>query len=108
MESYNYAEKETLKAYGAEIWPDLFPSSEELGISKHGQVWQYPLSVQSQALISKVDEFVKQSLIKMILGEEKDFDSSYKKMCDEIEKMGIHDVESEMSNLIASKMALWN
>ena len=105
---YNYAEKETLKAYGVEMWTDLFPSSEELGVSKHGQVWQYPLKMQSQNTVSKVDEFVKQSLINMILGDEKDFDSSYEKMCKEIEGMGIHEIESEISALIASKMELWN
>lgn len=105
---YNYAQKETLKAYGVEMWTDLFPSSEELGVSKHGQVWQYHLKAQSQALVSKVDNFVKQSLINMILGNAQDFDSEYKKMCDEIENMGIHDIEAEMTAMIKEKMELWN
>ncbi|MCR4579673.1 MAG: extracellular solute-binding protein [Treponema sp.] len=105
---YNYSQKETLKAYGVEMWTDLFPSSEELGVSKHGQVWQYPLKVQSQLLLTRIDNFVKEALIKMILGDQEDFESDYKKMCSDIETMGIHDIENEMTQMIASKMALWN
>lgn len=43
ISKYLDAEKETLAAYGAEMWIDLFPKPEELGMSKHGQVWQYAL-----------------------------------------------------------------
>ena len=105
--NYNYAEKETLRAYGVDLWVDLFPTSEELGVSKHGQVWQYPLKVQSQNTVSKIDDFVKDSLIKMILGSPESFDDEYKAMCHEIEKMGIHDIENEMTALIKDKMELW-
>lgn len=105
--SYLPVERATLRAYGAEMWSDLFPSPEELGVSQHGQVWQYNLSSESQEIVSKIDNFVKKSLINMILGPEDDFDASWKEMVSGINKMGIESVTNELNNLISQKMTLW-
>ncbi len=107
IKKYNIAEKETLKAYGAECWPDLFPTSQELGVSKHGQVWQYPLSTPMKDLINEADDYVKDSLIKMIIGSEENFDAEWKKMTEHLVNMGISKVEEEVTNLISMKMELW-
>lgn len=106
--NYLRVEKETLRAYGAEMWTDLFPSSEELGPSRHGQVWQYNLSSESQGKVSRIDEFVKQSLIKMILGPESAFDSAWHEMMLGIRSRDIESVTQELNSLIQKKMDLWN
>lgn len=105
---YNSAQRETLKAYGAECWPDLFPSSEELGVSKHGQLWKYTLSAKNQEILDNCDAYVKQELIKMIVGPEQKFDSSWTNMQETIKSMGISKVEKELTSLIEVKRALWN
>lgn len=105
---YNYAEKETLKAYGAEIWTELFPQPDDLGVSKHGQIWQYPLNAKSTAIIDNADAFVKSSLIEMILGPEGDFDAAWEKMQTELRKMGVEEVGLEVTELIKSKKELWS
>ncbi len=107
IENYSSAEKETLSAYGAELWADLFPTSQELGVSKHGQVWQYPLSSQMTKVISEVDDYVKESLIKMILAPEKDFDSNWEEMRENIIKMGMIEINNQCTELIKMKMKLW-
>lgn len=106
--NYLRVEKETLRAYGAEMWTDLFPSSEELGPSRHGQVWQYNLSSESQGKVSRIDEFVKQSLIKMILGPESAFDTAWHEMTMGIRSRDIESVTQELNSLIQKKMDLWN
>jgi len=105
--SYYRVEKETLAAYGVNMWTELFPSPEELGQSRHGQIWQYSLSSNSQEIMSIVDSFVKQSLIRMILGPEKDFDRAWKEMTAGINLLGIDSVTSELNQLIDNKMELW-
>ncbi len=106
--SYLRPERETLRAYGAEIWPDIFPSSQELGVSRHGQVWQYSLSSENTSRLNQIDNYVKQELIKMILGPEKDFDKSWEKMKSGIISMDIETVTSELDRLISQKIELWN
>lgn len=107
IENYSSVEKETLTAYGAELWTELFPTAQELGVSKHGQVWQYPLSSKMNEKITQVDDFVKESLIKMIIGPEKDFDSSWNNMQQKIIDMGMLEINKEVTELIQMKMKLW-
>lgn len=71
---YLPVEKETLAAYGAEMWIDLFPAPEELGVSKHGQVWQYALPSDINEKVTAADEFVKTTLAQLVLGSPADFD----------------------------------
>jgi putative aldouronate transport system substrate-binding protein len=108
IENYNYIEKETLKAYGIETWTDLFPQPEELGVSKHGRVWQYPLDEKNTAIINKADELVKTSLIDMIIGPQDTFDESWEKMCQNLRKMGVEEVGTVMTELIKTKKELWS
>jgi len=105
--NYCKTEKETLKAYGASLWTDLFPSSESLGVSRHGQVWQYSLSSESQDKMDKIDSFTKQSLIRMILGPESEFDSAWKEMTEGIRKLDVESVTDELNRLIQQKLQLW-
>ncbi len=108
IENYNYIEKETLKAYGIETWTDLFPQPDELGVSKHGRVWQYPLDEKNTAIINKADELVKTSLIDMIIGPQDTFDESWEKMCQNLRKMGVEEVGTVMTELIKTKKELWS
>lgn len=108
ISQYTYVEKETLKAYGVDVWTDLFPSPEELGVSKHGQIWQYPMEASDTALIEKADNFVKKSLIDMILGPQENFDKAWKSMQKTLRDMGVEKVEQNVTHLIQTKKELWN
>ena len=59
-------------------------------------------------LINRVDEYVKKSLIKMIVGPQNSFDASWEEMKKKIISMGIKDVEEEITNLIQMKIKLWS
>jgi putative aldouronate transport system substrate-binding protein len=107
ISEYSLADKDTLKAYGVEMWTDLFPTTEALGVSKHGQVWQYSLNSKLTKIVTDTDEYVKQCIIRMILDSEENFDSSWKNMQDKLERSDIRIVENELTNLIKMKMTLW-
>lgn len=108
VKTYNNAEKETLAAYGCSLWTDLCTPESEHSIPKHGQVWQYPLPTQMNNVLSDIDNVVKKDLIKMIIDDEENFDSNWKKMNDHILNLGIKDIENEINNLIQKKIELWN
>lgn len=108
IKNYNFAEKETLNAYGVEMWCDLFPSAKDLGVSKHGQIWQYPLTSKDSEILDNVDDYVKQELIKMIMEPQENFDDSWNRMQNHIKEMGIESVEKNVTTLIKVKMRLWN
>lgn len=108
MAKYNYVEKETLKAYGAEMWCDLFPSAEELGVSQHGQIWQYPLDEKNTAIIEAADTYVKKSLIDMVVGSESDFDGAWSNMQTKLRTMGVEEAGQYVTDLIQAKKKLWS
>ncbi len=107
MEEYSDAEKETLAAYGVSLWKELFPTAEELGESRYGQMWQYPLSAAMSARLDDTDRIVKESLIKMIIGDSGNFDEAWDRMTAEITAAGISEAEDELTELVATKMKLW-
>ncbi len=107
IDSYLPVEKETLEAYGAEMWIDLFPSSEELGVSKHGQVWQYALPPELHNKISVADEYVKTALTRCVLSQSKDFEKLWNEMQENLISMGMEEAGVELSKIIDEKMKLW-
>lgn len=108
-DNYLPVEKETLAAYGAKMWIDLFPTPEELGgRSKHGQVWQYTLPADVNEKITAADEYVKTALSQLVLGSPSDFDKNWTAMQTALKKMGLGKAGDTLTNLIAMKIKLWN
>ncbi len=107
ISNYLDVEKETLAAYGAEMWIDLFPTPEELGPSKHGQVWQYALPTEVNEKVTAADEYVKTALAQIVLGEPANFDASWNAMQEKLRKMGLEQAGDELSALIQNKIKLW-
>lgn len=101
-------EKETLAAYGVELYVDQFPQPAELGVSKHGQVWQYALPPDVNEKVTAADEYVKGALAKIVLGKPADFDASWQKMVDDLKKMGMEDANTVLTQMIKDKINMWN
>jgi len=105
--NYLPVEKETLKAYGAEMWTEMFPSSESLGVSKHGQVWQYALPQDVNEKVTAADEYVKGALAKLVLGKPEEFDAQQAAIIKRLTDMGMGDCGDQLSTLIEQKLAMW-
>lgn len=103
-------EKETLKAYGKELWIDFFPTPEELGVSKHGQAWQFNIPSDSELAIfnQKSEDYVKQAATQIILGSPDNFDAAWDEMLAKFKEMGVDEANAEMTRLTQEKIRFWS
>jgi putative aldouronate transport system substrate-binding protein len=108
IDTYNDVEKNTLAAYGAEMWIDLFPSSEELGVSKHGQVWQYALPPDVNEKVTAADDYVKTALSQCVLCKPEEFDTKWAIMQQKLRDMGMEEAGQQLTGIIGQKMKLWD
>ncbi|GEN50052.1 ABC transporter substrate-binding protein [Alkalibacterium pelagium] len=107
----NFAESEleTLEAYDANIWVDLFPAADELGIPNHGRAWEIPLPTGSQVNIiqQRADDYTTQKVTEAILTDPDNFDNVWDEMLAELESMNIDQANEEMSEIINRRIELW-
>lgn len=110
MANYNKAEKETLAGYKVEAWPDLFPSDEELGVSKHGQVWQLNIPSDSDMAIiqKKADDYIQQEATQAVLGKPEDFDKAWDKIIETLKSYDIDKVNQGVTDLLKERLDLWS
>ena len=105
--NYLPVEKETLAAYGVEMWTDLFPSPEELGVTRHGQAWQYTLPPDLNAKTSEADDYIKTALSNIVLGRAENFESAWARIIQDLRAMGIEDANKALTVLVKDKVKLW-
>lgn len=108
--NYNDAQKETLAGYGIDNFTEMFPSSEELGISKHGQVWQYTIPSDGDIFIiqQKCDDYIQQAITQAILGKPADFDKAWDEIQKTLVSYGVDTLNEEMTALTKERLELWN
>lgn len=107
--TYTDVEKEVLNEYGMESWIDWFPSTEELGISKHGSASNYTIPNNSdlQTIQQKADDFVEQKITQAILGKPADFDKAWDEIQAKLIEMEIEKANAEMTKITQDTMKLW-
>ncbi|MDR1836277.1 MAG: ABC transporter substrate-binding protein [Treponema sp.] len=105
--NYLPVERETLAGYGVEMWTDLFPSTESLGISRHGQAWQYTLPPDLNAKTAEADDYMKTNLATIVLGRPADFDASWDRIVRDLRAMGIEEANRALTALVRDKVRLW-
>jgi len=106
--NYLPVENETLAAYGAQMWIDLFPSSESLGVSRHGQAWQYALTPELNAKVQEADDYMKNALANIVLGRPENFEASWQRIQQDLIRMGIEDANKAMTGMIKDKVEMWS
>lgn len=107
IDSYLPVEKETLRAYGAKMWTELFPQSGELYKPLHGQIWQYNLSQDLSRKVSDADDFVHKTLIECIVNPADEFDARWSAMVEKLKEMGMEEAGDKLSEMIQEKLELW-
>jgi putative aldouronate transport system substrate-binding protein len=107
-ENYLPVENETLAAYGVEMWTDLFPSAESLGVTRHGQAWQYTLPPDLNAKTSEADDYIKTALSQAVLGRPADFDAAWDRIIRDLRAIGIEDANKALTELVKDKVRLWS
>lgn len=106
---YNEVEKETLAAYGATTWKDLFPSEDEFPVKPWGAAWniQVPADSDLNILQEKMKEITWKRIPESILAKPEDFDKIWDKYQEELIKAGVEKMEDEYEKLIKARVELW-
>ncbi|WP_438350759.1 ABC transporter substrate-binding protein [Paenibacillus sp. FA6] len=107
--SYSDVEKETLAAYNATTWKDLFPSEDEFPVKEWGALYnmQVPTEGDYQVIFQKTQDIIRKRIPEAIMSKPADFDRIYDAFIDELNKAGAEKMESEYSELVKARVSLF-
>lgn len=107
--SYSDTEKETLAAYHAKTWKDLFPSEEELPVKEWGALYnmQVPTDGDYQVIFQKTQDIIQKRIPEAILSKPDQFDSVYDDFLAELDRAGAEKMEKEYTALVKARVALF-
>lgn len=107
---YNEVEKETLAAYNATTWKDLWPSEEEFKVKPWGAAWNITIPGDSEILVldNKLKDITWKRIPEAILSKPADFDKIWDAYMAELEKAGVEKAEDMREELVKQRVKLWN
>lgn len=110
IDTYTDADKETLAAYSAETWKDLYPSEKNFKEIPCGVLWQIniPSDTDATIIMQKYDEITAKRIPAAVLADPADFDAIWDEYQEELVAAGIHELEDEFNKLIQGKIKLWS
>lgn len=106
---YSAPEKEALKAYGVEYWGDLLPPASEFERKPWAVAWSIPIPEDKSELNqfwNLEQEIVRKYISKAVMGNPGDFDATYDKMLEELDRAVGHMSEMQ-TELIKERLKLW-
>jgi putative aldouronate transport system substrate-binding protein len=108
IEQYTAIERETLAAYGLNMWTDFFPKPEDMPVQRHGRAFEYSLSPDGGAVFGECYDVIANHIGKIIMDPVQNFDANWQALVDELVEVGAKDISAEMTALIRDKVALWD
>lgn len=111
IKNYNPAEKETLAAYGASMWKDLYPSAEDLGrVDPWGYAWLISLPADGElpVIITKLLDVTKQYIATSVMATPDEFDDIWDEFQAELKKAGVDKANEGFTKLLKDRIDLWN
>lgn len=106
---YSDVEKETLAAYKATTWKDLFPSEDELPVKEWGALYnmQVPTDGDYQVIYQKTQDIIQKRIPEAILAKADKFDQVYDDFLAELDKVGAEKMEKEYTELVKARVSLF-
>ncbi|WP_334075272.1 ABC transporter substrate-binding protein [Paenibacillus sp. A14] len=106
---YTEAEKETLKAYNATTWKDLFPAEDAFPAKEWGALYNMPVPTDGdyQVIFKKTQDIVRKRIPEAILAKTGDFDKVYDGFLAELDKAGAQKMEAEYTELVKARVELF-
>lgn len=107
--SYSDAEKETLAAYKAKTWKDLFPGEDEFPVKEWGALYnmQVPTDGDYQVIYQKTQDIVRKRIPEAILAKTAEFDTIYDEFIEELNKAGAEKMEKQYTGLVKARTSLF-
>ncbi|WP_405108598.1 ABC transporter substrate-binding protein [Paenibacillus sp. FSL K6-1217] len=108
--SYSAPEKETLKAYGADHWKDLFPSEDEFKPRAYGAAYTMSLASDDPAVIlgAKMKDITWKRIPEAIMSKPEEFDRIWDAYMADLDKAGVKDMEEAYTMHIQNRIKLWS
>lgn len=107
--SYSDAEKETLAAYKAKTWKDLFPGEDEFPVKEWGALYnmQVPTDGDYQVIYQKTQDIVRKRIPEAVLAKTAEFDTIYDVFIEELNKAGAEKMENQYTGLVKARTSLF-
>lgn len=107
--SYTEAEKETLKAYNATTWKDLFPQESDFPAKEWGALYNMPVPTDGDynVIFQKTQDIIRKKIPEAILAKTTDFDKIYDGFLAELDKAGAAKMEAEYTELVKKRVSLF-
>ncbi|MGF7048295.1 putative aldouronate transport system substrate-binding protein [Paenibacillus sp. DS2015] len=107
--SYSDVEKESLKAYNATTWKDLFPGEDEFPVKVWGAAYNMsvPSDTEYSVLYQKTQDIIRKRIPEAILAKTTDFDKVFDGMLAELDKAGAVKMEEEYTGYLKDRVKLW-
>jgi putative aldouronate transport system substrate-binding protein len=110
IEGLTDVEKEVLKNYDAELWKDLYPSSEEFPVKPWGAA--YNLAIPSGSTLEvtnkRMIDITFKRIPEAILADTEEFDDVWDQFMDDLDKAGVEEAEDEFTKIVKDTVELWS
>ncbi|MGF7048293.1 putative aldouronate transport system substrate-binding protein [Paenibacillus sp. DS2015] len=108
--SYSEPEKETLKAYNATTWKDLFPTEKDFPVKPWGAAYNLSIEEGSSYAVSyqKTQDIIRKRIPEAVLTTPEKFDAVYDAMLVELDKAGAVEMEKKYTELVKARVELWS
>ncbi|MCG7384594.1 ABC transporter substrate-binding protein [Paenibacillus sp. ACRRY] len=110
VENYTDADKETLKAYGATTWMDLFPNEKDFPAKPWGAVWNISVPSEDEINIisSKVKDITWKQIPQAIMAKPEDFETIWNDYQQMLINAGVEKMEQGFTKYVQDRVKLWN
>lgn len=107
--NYNKAEKETLAAYGATMWRDLFPPTSDFPMTPYGAAWQVSIPTESDIniIMKQCDDFSQMTLPQIVIGGTANFDANWDAYIVGLKGLDVEKMNAQFSELVRAQVAFW-
>ncbi|GIO40437.1 ABC transporter substrate-binding protein [Paenibacillus apis] len=106
---YTEAEKETLAAYGATTWKDLFPQESDFEPKEWGALYNMPVPTDGdyQVIYQKTQDIIRKRIPEAVLAKPDQFDKVFDDFLAELDKAGAKEMEAEYTALVKKRVSLF-
>ncbi|MCZ8521362.1 MULTISPECIES: ABC transporter substrate-binding protein [Paenibacillus] len=110
LERYTDTDKETLKAYGATTWMDLFAKEDEFPVKPWGAAWNIAVPGDDEVTIlgNKMKDITRKRIPQAIMSSPEAFDKIWDEYQQELIKVGVEKMEKGFTKYVQDHVKLWN
>ncbi|MHA7580160.1 ABC transporter substrate-binding protein [Paenibacillus vandeheii] len=110
IENYTDVEKETLKAYDAATWMDLFPNEKDFPVKPWGAVWNIsvPSDDEINIIANKVKDITWKQIPQAVMAKPEEFNAIWNDYQQMLIDAGVEKMEQGFTKYVQDRVKLWN